>query len=61
MLAHTRSRRPHLALLGLANAVLLIAAITSADRARIVPFAVVAAIFITLAYLFVWNRTAMRQ
>jgi 4-amino-4-deoxy-L-arabinose transferase-like glycosyltransferase len=58
MLAKARSKRPHLVLLGIANAVLLIAALATADRARTLPIAVVAAIAITLTYLFVWNRTA---
>ena len=58
MLAQTRSKRPHLVLLGIANAVLLIAALATPDRARTLPIAVVAAIVITLTYLFVWNRTA---
>jgi hypothetical protein len=58
MLAQTKSKRPHLVLLGIANAVLLIAALATPDRARTLPIAVVAAIFITLTYLFVWNKTA---
>ena len=55
MAAH-HDTRPHLLLLALADVVLIGSALLTRNRGFMLSIALVAAVVMTLTYLFIWNR-----